>query len=256
LAKVETEISITTPLESIDYVKMTLEVLEQFGIRVDVYDNFDRFVIPANQTYKSTDSIVPGDFSSAAFLLAAAAITTSTVKINDLNYESPQGDKAILGILSEMGVEGKVCDNSVEINGTGNSLEPLIHDAKNIPDLVPIVTALACFAKGTTQISGAQRLKLKESDRLTAIHAELKKMGAKITLKPDGLVIEGETPLRGTSINSHNDHRIAMACAVAALRAEHKTTILNAGSVRKSYPQFFNHLSSLGAEIVGGKFDR
>jgi 3-phosphoshikimate 1-carboxyvinyltransferase len=178
------------------------------------------------------------------------------VKINDLNYESPQGDRAILGILSEMGVEGKVCENSVEINGTGNPLEPLNLDAKNIPDLVPIVAALACFAKGTTQITGAQRLKLKESDRLSAIHSELKKMGAKVTLKPDGLIIEGETPLRGTSINSHNDHRIAMACAVAGLRAERQTTILNAGSVRKSYPQFFNHLQSLGAEIVGGKFDR
>jgi 3-phosphoshikimate 1-carboxyvinyltransferase len=256
LAKVETEISLTTPLESVDYVRMTLEVLEKFGIRIDVYDNFYRFVIPANQTFKPTDCLVPGDFSSAAFLLAAAAITTSTVKINDLNYESPQGDKAILGILSEMDVEGKVCENSVEIIGTGNPLEPLNLDAKNIPDLVPIVATLACFAKGTTQITGAQRLKLKESDRLSSIHSELKKMGAKVTLKPDGLIIEGGTPLRGTSINSHNDHRIAMACTVAALRAERQTTILNAGSVRKSYPQFFNHLQSLGAEIVGGKFDR
>ena len=155
-----------------------------------------------------------------------------------------------------MGVEGKVCENSVEINGSGNLLEAVNLDAKHVPDLVPVVAALACYAKGTTHITGAQRLKLKESDRLAALHAELKKMGAQITLEPDGLTIKGQSPMHGTSVDSHNDHRIAMACAVAALRAERDTTIVNAGCVRKSYPQFFTHLKLLGAEIVGGKFDR
>jgi len=255
LAKVDTEITISTPLESEDYVKMTLETLSMFGIRVDVYDRFDRLVIPANQVYKPCDCKVPGDFSSAAFLLAAAAITNSKVKINNLDHESQQGDTAILGILSHMGVEGKVCEDSVEILGTGD-LQAVDINAKNIPDLVPVCAILACYAKGTTHISNAKRLKLKESDRLAALHAELSKMGAKITIEPDGLTIKGLSSLHGAVIDPHNDHRVAMACAVAALRAEGQTTIQDAGCVRKSYPQFFTSLKSLGAEIVGGKFDR
>ena len=120
VAKVDTEITLTTPLESIDYVKMTLDVLEKHDIKVEIHDSFKRIVIPANQTYKPSDQRVPGDFSSAAFLLAAAAITNSKVIVNDLSSRSVQGDRAILGILKKMGVAGKVCENSVEINGTGS----------------------------------------------------------------------------------------------------------------------------------------
>jgi 3-phosphoshikimate 1-carboxyvinyltransferase len=256
MAKVDTEIVLETPLESVDYAKMTLDVLSKHGVRVDVYGNFERIVIPANQTYKPVDCRVPGDFSSAAFLLAAAAVTNSKVQINDLDYESIQGDKAILGILKQMGVAGKVCDHSVEIDGVGSPLEPLNLDAKNIPDLVPVCAALACFAKGTSKITGAQRLRLKESDRLQSLNAEFTKMGAEIEADSSSLAVKGASALHGALIDSHNDHRIAMACAVAALCAEGQTIIQNAQCVRKSYPQFFLHLKHLGAEIVGGKFDR
>jgi 3-phosphoshikimate 1-carboxyvinyltransferase len=129
-------------------------------------------------------------------------------------------------------------------------------DAKNIPDLVPAIAALACYAKGTSHIFGAHRLRLKESDRLKSLYLELTKLGAQITVNDDGLIIEGGFPLRGGVIDPHNDHRIAMACAVAALGAEGNTTIQNAECVRKSYPQFFTHLKQLGANLVGGKFDR
>jgi 3-phosphoshikimate 1-carboxyvinyltransferase len=256
LAKVDTEITLTTPLESVDYVKMTEDVLAKHGVRVLIYDNFARMEIPAGQIFKPIDSRVPGDFSSVAFLLAAAAITLSKVQINSLDYDTVQGDKAILGILKQMGVEGKVCDNSSEINGTGNLLKSLNVDAKNIPDLVPICAALACYAEGTSKITGAQRLKLKESDRLKSLYLELKKMGAKIVVDESSLTIEGPCNLHGAVIDPHNDHRIAMACSVAALGAKGQTTIRNAQCVRKSYPQFFTHLKQLGAEIVGGKFDR
>ena len=256
LAKVDTDITITSPLESADYVKMTWDVLAKHEIRIEVHDNYKLIHIPANQTYKLLDSKVPGDFSSAAFLLAASAITKSTVQISNLEYSSPQGDKAILGILKQMGVVGKVCGNSVEITGTGDPLEPFNVDAKNIPDLVPVCAALACYTKGTSKITGAQRLKLKESDRLKSLHLEFRKMGAKIKVDADSLTIEGQYILHGAMINPHNDHRIAMACAVAALGAKNQTTIQNAQCVRKSYPQFFTHLRQLGAEIVGGKFDR
>lgn len=256
LAKVDTEIVLTSPLESADYVNMTVEVLSQHGIQVDVYGNFERIVIPANQTYSPVDGRVPGDFSSSAFLLAAAAITSSKVQINDLDHEGAQGDKAILGILKHMGVAGKVCDNSVEIDGVGDQLEALAFDAKNHPDLVPVCTALACFAKSPSRITGAQRLKLKESDRLRSIKSEFTKMGAKLEVDSSSITVNAPVNLHGAVIDPHNDHRIAMACAVAALGAKGQTTIRNAECVRKSYPQFFIHLKQLGAEIVDGKFDR
>ena len=256
MAKVDTEITVTTPLESSDYVTMTGEVLAKHEIRLEVHDNFKLIKIPANQTYKPHDGRVPGDFSSASFLLAASAITSSKVQINNLEYKSVQGDKAILGILKQMGIEGKVCNNSIEINGTGNPLESLNVNAKNIPDLVPACAVLACYAAGTSKISGAQRLKLKESDRLKSLYLELNKMGAKIKIDSSNLTIEGPCALHGAVINPHNDHRIAMACSVAALGAQGQTTIQNAECVRKSYPQFFTHLKQIGAEIIGGKFDR
>ncbi len=256
LAKVETEITLTTPLESSDYVRMTLDVLSKHEIRTEIHDNFSRIRIPPNQSYKPCDCRVPGDFSSAAFLLAAAAITNSKVQLNNLEFKSLQGDKEILSILKKMGLEGKVCTNSIEIDGTGGLLKPIDVDAKNIPDLVPVCAALACFAEGTSKITGAQRLRLKESDRLKSLYLELGKMGAKIKANESGLIIEGPCKLHGAVIDPHNDHRVAMACSIAAIGAEGKTTVRNAECVRKSYPQFFTHLKQIGAEIVGGQFDR
>ena len=254
MAQVDTEISLSSPLESADYVKMTQAVLVDHGIKVPSHES--HIHIPANQTYTPSDGRVPGDFSSAAFILAAAAITNSRVQINNLEYASVQGDKVIMGILKHMGVNGKVCVNSITIEGSSKLLKPVEVDAKNIPDLVPVITILACHAKGTSHIFGAHRLRLKESDRLESLYFELTKMGAQITINDDGLIIEGGSPLHGAVIDPHNDHRIAMACAVAALRVEGETTIQNSECVRKSYPQFFTHLKQLGANLVGGKFDR
>jgi 3-phosphoshikimate 1-carboxyvinyltransferase len=256
MAKVDTEITLTSPLESVDYVKMTQEVLAKHDVRVVIYGNFERIEIPANQSYVPRDCKVPGDFSSAAFLLAAAAISNSKVQVSNLDYKGNQGDKAILGILKQMGVTGKVCENSVEISGNSNSLQPLNIDSKNILDLVPVCAVLACFASGTSRISGAGRLRLKESDRLSSLYVELRKMGAQIEMDADSLTVRGPCALHSAVIDPHNDHRIAMACAVAALGSIGETKIQNAECVRKSYPQFFTHLKQIGAEIVGGKFDR
>jgi 3-phosphoshikimate 1-carboxyvinyltransferase len=252
--QVDTEIMLSSPLESEGYVQMTEAVLFNHGVKVPAHEN--HIHIPANQTYTPSDGRVPGDFSSAAFLLTAAAITHSKVQINNLDYSSVQGDKEIIGILKHMGVNGKVCVDSVVIEGSGSLLKTYEVDAKQIPDLVPAIAVLMCYAKGTSHIFGANRLRLKESNRLESLYIELKKMGAQITIDNDGLIIEGGSPLHGAIIDPHNDHRIAMACAVAALGAEGQTTIQNADCVRKSYPQFFTHLRQIGAEVVGGKFDR
>jgi 3-phosphoshikimate 1-carboxyvinyltransferase len=253
MADSDTTIKLTSPLESAEYAKMTEAVLSNHAVVTSFEDN--QIVIPASQTYKATDSNVPGDFSSAAFLLAAAAITNSKVTIGNLDYEAVQGDRAILMILKEMGVEGKVCPDSIEIEGTGNPLEPINVDVKNIPDLVPAIAVLACYAKGTSKITGARRLRLKESDRLLTIQEELSKMGAKITITEDTMTIKG-APLHGAVIDPHNDHRIAMAATVAALGAEGETTVEHAECIRKSYPQFYLHIKQLGVDMVGGKLDR
>jgi 3-phosphoshikimate 1-carboxyvinyltransferase len=248
-AKEDTEIVVTTKLESKGYVEMTLEVLVKHGFEGAVNPDLSCLWIPSNQSYMPCDHTVPGDFSSAAFLLAAAAVTSSRVTVNHLEYQTAQGDRAILGILQDMGAAVKIGDNFVEVEG--NQLSAVDVDAKDIPDLVPVCAVLACYAEGTSEIYNAKRLRYKESDRLDSVSTELKKMGADITVNEDGLTINGGYPLHGAPVDPHNDHRIAMACAVAALGAEGETKIQNIECINKSYPQFFSDLRVLGADVVG-----
>jgi 3-phosphoshikimate 1-carboxyvinyltransferase len=256
LARRDTEILITTPLESKGYVEMTREVLTDHCINVSVSEDFTQIKIPANQAYKPCNGRIPGDFSSAAFLLATAAITFSNVVVRNLEYQLVQGDKAIMGALKQMGVKGKVCRDNIQIRGTREPLKALHVDAKDTPDLVPVYVALACYAEGRSRITRVSRLRLKESDRLQSLHLELEKMGADIAVRADDLTVNGPCKLHAAEIDPHNDHRIAMACAVAALGAEGETVIHNAECVQKSYPSFFIDLKSLGVDLVGGKFNR
>ena len=248
-ASQDTDITVSTPLESKGYVEMTLEVLDKYGFQGAVNPDLSGLWIPANQNFVSCDSVVPGDFSSAAFLFAAAAVTESRLTVDRLVYQTAQGDRAILGILKDMGVQIKVNEGSVEIKG--KPLTGLDVDAQDIPDLVPICTVLACYARGRSTIFNAKRLRYKESDRLNSISTELKKMGADIIVNDDGLTINGGNPLVEATINPHNDHRIAMSCAVAALGAKGETKIQNVECINKSYPQFFNDLRALGGNVVG-----
>jgi 3-phosphoshikimate 1-carboxyvinyltransferase len=256
MAQEDTEITLTTPLESKGYVEMTQAVLAKHSINVLISEEFDYLRIPSNQTYKPCNHRVPGDFSSAASLLAAAAITRSDVSVKNLDYAQVQGDKAILDVLRRMGVNGKVCSDRVQIKGEGGLLEVVDVDARDIPDLVPVCTVLACYAKGTSKIHDAHRLRYKESDRLLSLYLELTKMGAQIAMDEGSLTVKGPCALHGAVINPHNDHRIAMACAVAALGASGETRLQDAECVRKSYPRFFSDLRVLGVDVVGGEFDR
>lgn len=255
-ARADTAIALTTPLESKGYVQMTRQVLAEHSVKVAISKDFNRITIPAHQEYQPCAHRVPGDFSSAAFLLAAAAVTPSEVHVKNLDVETMQGDKAIIDVLKRMGVKGKVCSGEVEIAGSGSVLDALDVDARDVPDLVPVCAALACYARGTSVIHDAQRLRYKESDRLLSLYLELKKMGAAITMDQNSLAVEGPCALRGSVVNPHNDHRIAMACAVAALGASGETTIQDAECVRKSYPRFFHDLQVLGADVIGGELDR
>ena len=159
MARADTEITLTTPLESKGYVQMTQAVLAEHGVKVHISEDFNRIRIPANQRYEPCSHRVPGDFSSAAFLLAAAVVTRSDVLVKNLNYEAVQGDKAILAVLKRMGVNGKICPDSVEIKSEGGLLEAVDVDAREIPDLVPVCAVLVCYANGTSKIYDAHRLR-------------------------------------------------------------------------------------------------
>jgi 3-phosphoshikimate 1-carboxyvinyltransferase len=256
-ARVDTEITLTTPLESKGYVQMTCDVLAEHGIKVSISEDSSRLHIPSHQVYKPCDHRVLGDFSSAAFLLAAAVIIHSEVRVKNLDYlTTAQGDKAIVDILKQMGATVHVRSNQIEIAENGGALNAVDVDARDIPDLVPVCAVLACYAQGTSVIHDAQRLRYKESDRLSSLYAELKKMGAEIAMDESSLTVKGPCILRGSTVDPHNDHRIAMACAVAALGASGETTIQHAECVRKSYPRFFTDLRVLGADVSGGELNR
>jgi len=251
LANGDIEVELSSTLESRSYVEMTLEVLRDHQVIVRSSPDMRKFFIPHNQCPAPYSRVIPGDYSSAAFLLAAAAVTTSNVTVANLERRSLQGDRAIVEILTKMGADLKVRDERVELDGTG-SLEALQVDVKDIPDLAPVCAVLGCYANGRTVIRNAKRLRIKESDRIESLLTELNRMSARVTAVDDDIVVEGPCKLHGTAIDSHGDHRIAMACAVAALGADGETEISDAACVSKSYPRFYDDLRSLGGEIIGG----
>ena len=247
LAKSDVMLGLTTELESRPYVRMTLDAIERFGIDVEASDDMRDYRVPSAQSYRPGDYAVPGDYSSAAFLLAAAALTNSTIRVTNLKDRTVQGDRAIVDILASMGANVKTSEDSVEVHG--GDLKGVQIDARDTPDLVPVCAVLACYAKGRTEIRGAERLRTKESDRIAALSSGLRKMGARVRELEDGLVVDDPCPLQGTEVDPWNDHRIAMAYAVAALGAKGKTRIRNPECINKSYPDFIRDLRSLGVML-------
>jgi 3-phosphoshikimate 1-carboxyvinyltransferase len=239
-------IELTTKLESVPYVEMTLEVMKHFGATATISKEWKTIDIPGCQEYQNSTYEVPGDYSSAAFLMVAGALAGS-VRITGLKKNSLQGDARIISILKEMEVEVHQDHSSVVIMKSQPKSASI--DAGNIPDLVPILAVLACQAEGKTRIFNAERLRFKESNRLMTTTMELRKMGARIEETKNGLVIYGPTELHGGVINPHNDHRIAMASIVACLVSKHSTVIDNVDCIKKSYPKFITDMKSLGAQI-------
>ncbi len=242
-----TEIVVTNQLESKPYVTVTLNVLHKHGIKVEPSPDYSRFFVPCGQAYIPFNHVIEGDYSSAAFLLAAAAITNSYVKITNLRRDTLQGDRKVIEVLQEMGSQVKIGEDDVEVLGANRGLKGVEIDLRDTPDLIPVCAALACYAQGETVIRGAGRLRFKESDRIASISSELRKMGGKIMESEEGFIIKGGG-LHGAEIDPHKDHRIAMACAIVALGAEGITTIHGIECVDKSYPDFVKDLLSLGGE--------
>jgi 3-phosphoshikimate 1-carboxyvinyltransferase len=234
--------------ESFPYVQMTLAMLETFGIRTD-FDG-EVFSIPGGQTYHSPGMVrIEGDWSNAAFWLSAGAIGGGSVTCIGLDLHSSQGDRAILDILAKFGaaIDIKVNDSAVTV--FGGKLRGIEIDARDIPDLVPVLALVGTGAEGTTVIRNAGRLRTKESDRLAAITAVLRELGADVNETRDGLIIQGSAPLSGGEVLSWGDHRIAMTAAIAAVVCAEPVVIRGAQAVNKSYPKFFDDLRSLGGSV-------
>jgi 3-phosphoshikimate 1-carboxyvinyltransferase len=243
----DTTIEIITELKSRPYLDLTLEAIADFGVKIDNVD-YKRFHIEGNQIYSKNEYTVEGDYSGAAFILGAATLTDSHVTVKNLFEDSLQGDRYFLEILKMLGAKIQTRDGNVTILGS-KPLRAIDVDLSQTPDLLPITAVMCSLAQGTSRIYNVEHARIKECDRISAMADGLKKMGVKLEEKRDGMVIEGHPVLRGADIESHNDHRIVMAFAIAALRAEGKTTINKAECVKVSYPSFVEDMKRLGAKL-------
>lgn len=231
----DSKIILTSKLESEPYVNMTIEVLRHFGINITKLS--DGYEVKGHQKYNPANLKVEGDYSQAAFYYVANAIGNN-INIDNLNPLSMQGDRKILDIIKNM------CYN----NGNECMLGHFNEDCSDIPDLVPILAVLGSFGNDESFIYNAKRLRIKESDRLSAISETLNKLGGKIKVNNDGLIIEPIISFNGGVVDSFSDHRIVMCAAIAATRTKNDVIIKNAQAVEKSYPLFFNDYNNLGGK--------
>ena len=231
-------------LKSKPYIDMTLQVLDTFGIEVQ-NSSYSLFKIKGNQQYGPCNYTVESDWSAGAFLLVAGAIN-GEITVHGLRPDSRQSDKAILNALDSAGATMSIKENSTGISKS--VLRSFEFDATESPDLFPPLVTLASYCKGVSSIKGISRLVHKESDRANALREEFGKMNIRVELKGDSMFITGGD-VKGTVIDPHNDHRIAMAASVAALRASDRMIIKDPGCVAKSYPEFFDDLHKIGVVI-------
>lgn len=244
-------------LNSKPYIDLTLQVMQQFGLNVPVNNNYQSFFFPAEApTRKSnSDSLhypVEGDWSGGAFLLVAGAVAGDVV-VTGLDVFSSQADKAVLQALMQSGAGISIEESRIHVRKS--KLKPFHFNATDCPDLFPPLVALAAYCDGTSVIEGVHRLTHKESDRGQTLQEEFGKMGVEIRFQDDLMLIDGGGKMTGATVHSRHDHRIAMACAIAALGADGEVTIEEAEAVNKSYPQFWQHLQRLQvtSDVTGNK---
>ncbi len=258
LLEINSTIIVEGHLESTSYVAMTMAIMRQAGIKISAEKGAGRigytFKIPGNQTYhfKEEHISIEKDWTSAAYFLAGGAIGHSPLTCLDLNVDSIQGDKRILNILKAFGANITIHGKNVTVNG--GHLKGINIDARDIPDIIPAVSLLACAANGTTRIINAKRLRYKESDRISTIAKTLNALGAEIDITEDSITITGlgspfddigHPVLVGGAVNSYGDHRIAMMASMAACICRKPVELANADVVAKSYMEFYEDLKSL-----------
>lgn len=244
----DSAVILKTPLESKPYVDMTVKIMADYGVVIKETDF--GYLIHGGQKFKKTDYTVEGDWSQAAFFLAAGALG-GDITVTGLDMNTAQGDKNIIDVLKSFGAHVEINENSVTC--FKSRLKGTVVHAADIPDLVPVLAVLSAFADGKTVIKGAERLRYKESDRIESVVSNLKKMGADVEETADGMIINGKNTLIGAELSGYNDHRIVMAFSIAALFADGETVISDAESINKSYPSFFEDYNRLGgqADVIG-----
>lgn len=236
-------------LKSRPYIDLTLKVMEAFGLKVPENKNYEAFYFGQAENKNKKDKTtytVEGDWSGGAFLLVAGAIS-GNIEIKGLDPQSTQADKKILEALKDAGAGMEISGDRIRLRP--QALKAFNFDATDCPDLFPPLVALAAYCDGITQIKGVSRLAHKESNRGLTLQDEFGKMGLRIDLDSDTMLVHGCKGLKGAKVHSRHDHRIAMACATAALRAEGDTIIECAEAINKSYPDFYDDIRALGARI-------
>lgn len=237
----DSEIVLTTPLQSAGYVEMTIRTMAAFGVTVE--KTMAGYRIAGGQRYQPQNYAVESDWSQAGFYLAAGALG-SRLALHGLRRDSIQGDRTAEAVFSAFGAQLEWQGKALIVSP--GVLRGIAVDASQIPDLVPPIAAAAALAEGESKITGAGRLRLKESDRLAAMASAINALGGSVQEEEDGLVIQGVSSLKGGRVSGCNDHRVVMAMAVAALRAGGPVEITDPHSIRKSYPSFFKEYNRLG----------
>ena len=242
----DSTIRIKPPFESRSYVNLTLQTMQEFGVTSTFVDE-TTIAIKGNQLYHATDYVVEGDYSQMAFFAVMSAIK-GRLQILGMREHSAQGDRELVEILRRFGAT--ITYTNHQYDSTAGPLICTDIDLADCPDLGPILMVLCAFSKGTTTIYNAQRLRIKESDRIQAMETELQKLGVQISSTEDSVTISGRTNMQGeVTVFAHNDHRIAMSLAVFASCCEYPIIIEGAECVDKSYPNFFDDIKSIGVEL-------
>jgi len=231
------------------YVRMTLDWLRACGIEITSNDALTRFEIEGPQSYTTFERPIAADFSSATFPGCAAVLATdSDVVLQGLNFNDSQGDKQVFEYLRQMGAMFDIRGSELHIRRS-ESLHGIRMDLSDTPDALPMLAVVGCCCDGETVLENVAMARIKETDRIAVMCAELSKMGAKIEEKPDGLIIR-KSALHGASVNGHDDHRVIMALAIAGLIAEGETRISSAEAVRITYPTFVSSMQAIGARMT------
>jgi 3-phosphoshikimate 1-carboxyvinyltransferase len=240
-----TRLEVSGRMTSRPYVDITLEMLDRFGGVAT--ENASGFDIPGGQTLSRDTYAVPGDYSSAAFMLAAGTLTGGRVTVRQLDEQSPQGDRAIVDHLARFGAT--VSRTKHAVTASGGKLKGAKIDVRDTPDLFPVLAVIGSLSEGKTTITGGENLRAKESDRIMATTRFLQDMGARILPTDDGCEIIGVPRLNGARVETEGDHRILMAATVAALVSTTETVIQDDESYRISYPGFVRDLHQLGCRV-------
>ena len=249
-------VQVTGLIESRPYINLTIQAMKAFGVEVNVERIPARDGQPevtnfrvSSGSYRTPGNVaVEGDWSNAAFWLCAGAIGTDPITVEGVSLSSAQGDRNVLAALSRFGARIVRSTNAATVQS--DKLAGFEMSAHDIPDLVPVISAVASLAQGRTFIRDCARLRIKESDRLATTTRELTALGAQVRIAGDDLIIKGVDAFTGGEVDSHNDHRIAMMAAIAARRATGEVVIHGAEAVNKSYPDFFDHYRLLGGKVT------